>query len=459
MTGNLLRGGINRVFGENKPAIRGCMTQKARAYVDSENLYVINEIGGINSNVDLPSSYLLDKSEILDNNSNTIGYHRAGNQKNTAAEVKSTAEEVTQSQSVQNVNSGYMFSGKGNDKSVANEKNGWVFGSTLGYGSSYGKPNDGYPDYSFASRWTEIQSKVEPTTDVPVAMPTSEQQTEQSIRFCNNSLNSEEQSIYGMPFQVLGGKSPIELNDNGFLDQASGDPSPHSSQYTFGVNLVDQSARQAMVGGGTQYKEQEPQDWRLNGDFGSGEHFVTERSLDGSQAGYETLHDVLQEFGGWQGIQSAVEDKMDAAFSIAGSFASEWGEAYGETLLKKVPFPPYIKVAITVGFLAKKVYDVAKGVEDKRTALLNSLDGKVSEQEAQAIADDKVKDWLSEEIGKVVIEEGLDAVLDSLPMDTRSKRELSGVFLREARKTAIIQAWKTFVQEAETGRWERDITR
>lgn len=76
--------------------------------------------------------------------------------KNTAAEVKSTAEEVTQSQSVQNVNSGYMLSGKGNDKSVANEKNGWVFGSTLGYGSSYGKPNDGYPDYSFASRWTEI---------------------------------------------------------------------------------------------------------------------------------------------------------------------------------------------------------------------------------------------------------------------------------------------------------------
>ena len=124
-----------------------------------------------------------------------------------------------------------------------------------------------------------------------------------------------------------------------------------------------------------------------------------------------------------------------------------------------MPFPPYIKVAITVGFLAKKVYEVAKEVEDKRTALLNSLDGKVSEQEAQAIADDKVKDWLSEEIGKVVIEEGLDAVLDSLPMDTRSKRELSGVFLREARKTAIIQAWNRFVQEAETGRWERDITR
>lgn len=232
---------------------RACLIQGAREIVDSENLYVINGIGGINSNNDLISSYLPDKSEILDNNSNLTAYHRTDDQKNTAAEVKSTAEGTAQSQRMQSTNSGYMFSGKGNDKTVANEKNRWEFDSTLGDGSNRGKPNDGYPDYSFASRWTEIQSKVEPTIDVPVAMPTAEQQTEMSRQFGNSRTNGDEQSIYGMPFQVLGGKSPIELNDNGFLDQASGDPSPHSSQYTFGVNLVDQSARQAMASGGTSY--------------------------------------------------------------------------------------------------------------------------------------------------------------------------------------------------------------
>ena len=157
MTGNLLRGGINRVFGENKPAIRGCMTQKARAYVDSENLYVINGIGGINSNVDLPSSYLPNKSEILDNNSDSTAYHRTDDQKNTAAEVKSTAEGTAQSQRMQSANSGYMLSGKSYDKTIANEKNRWVFDSTLGDGSNRGKPNDGYPDYSFALQWTEIR--------------------------------------------------------------------------------------------------------------------------------------------------------------------------------------------------------------------------------------------------------------------------------------------------------------
>lgn len=343
-----------------------------------------------------------------------------------------------------------MFSGKSYDKTVANEKNRWVFDSTLGDGSNRGKPNDGYPDYSFASRWTEIQSKVEPTMiGIPLSVSTAEQQTEMSRQFGNSRTNGDEQSIYGATLQVPGGKNPIELDDNGFFEQVSGDHAPHSTQYRFKNNLFDQSAGRAMVGGGTEYKEQEPQDWRLNGDFGSGEQFVTERSLDGSQAGYETLHDVLQEFGGWQGIQSAVGDKMDAAFSIAGSFASEWGEAYGETLLKKVPFPPYIKVAITVGFLAKKVYEVAKEVEDKRTALLNSLDGKVSEQQAQAIADDKVKDWLADEVGKVVIEEGLDAVLNEVPLK----------YPRDITRKAIIAAWKTFVQEAETGRWVRGNAR
>ena len=163
----------------------------------------------------------------------------------------------------------------------------------------------------------------------------------------------------------------------------------------------------------------------------------------------QSVYDVLQEFGGWQGVKSAVGDKIVTGLSFAGNFVSEWGEAYGETLLKKAPLPPNIKFAVVVGFLAIKVYDVARGVEDKRTALLDSLKGKVTPQQAQAIADDKVKGWLAEEIGKVVIEEGLDAVLNEIPLK----------YPRDITRKAIIAAWKRFIAEAETGRWERDITR
>ena len=136
---------------------RACLIQGAREIVDSGKLYVINKTGGSNSNNDLISSYLPNKSEILDNNSNLTAYHRTDDQKNTAAEVKSTAEGTAQSQRMQSANSGYMLNGKSYDKTVANEKNRWVFDSTLGDGSNRGKPNDGYPDYSFASRWTEMQ--------------------------------------------------------------------------------------------------------------------------------------------------------------------------------------------------------------------------------------------------------------------------------------------------------------
>ena len=229
--------------------------------------------------------------------------------------------------------------------------NAWAFNNILGYGGNYGKQNEGYNAYSFLRRGTEIQNNIKPTiAGIPLSMSTAEQQTEMSRQFGNSRTNGDEQSIYGATLQVPGGKNPMELDDNGFFEQVSGDHPPHSTQYRFKNNLFDQSAGRAMVGGGTQYKEQEPQDWRLNGDFGSGEQFVTERSLDGSQAGYETLYDVLQEFGGWQGVKSAVGDKMDAAFSIAGSFASEWGEAYGETLLKKCHSHHILKLQLQSAF-------------------------------------------------------------------------------------------------------------
>ena len=233
---------------------RACLIQGAREIVDSGKLYVINKTGGSNSNNDLISSYLPNKSEILDNNSNLTAYHRTDNQKNTAAEVKSTAEGTAQSQRMQSANSGYMLSGKGNEKNAANVKNRWVFDSTLGDGSNRGKPNDGYPDYSFASRWTEMQSKIKPTiAGIPLSMSTVEQQTEMSRQFGNSRTNGDEQSIYGATLQVPGGKNPMELNDNGFLEQVSGNSSLHSSQYRIKKNLIDSNAEYDTESSGMSY--------------------------------------------------------------------------------------------------------------------------------------------------------------------------------------------------------------
>lgn len=107
-------------------------------------------------------------------------------------------------------------------------------------------------------------------------------------------------------------------------------------------------------------------------------------------------------------------------------------------------------MVITAIFLAEKVYDVAKGIADKRDAMIDVLTARgVSPEVAAARADDMVGRWLAEEIGKVVIEEGLDAVLD----------QISVTYPRAAAKDAIIEAWKTFIKKAETGTWERGVVR
>ena len=163
---NLFAGGISRVLLEDKPSIRGCLTYGAREIVDSERWRVANGMGEIDSNNELPSSYSRNRSEILGNNMDIAGDYCIENQKETASEVKSTIQEVTQSQRMQKTNGGYMLSGKGNDKTVANGKNGWVFDSTLGYGGNYGKQNDGYRDASFVSYQTDMQGVLKDGDDI-----------------------------------------------------------------------------------------------------------------------------------------------------------------------------------------------------------------------------------------------------------------------------------------------------
>lgn len=161
-----------------------------------------------------------------------------------------------------------------------------------------------------------------------------------------------------MPFQVLGGKSPIELNDNGFLDQASGDPSPHSSQYTFGVNLVDQSARQAMASGGTPY-----------GGMGqSWDEYVTQNStgvafaLNSVEDGLIVkphLHDFeynvkMIKYVSKQ-YEKQINDAWDMAEDMAPTIAIELAKK-GAMLL-----PPHLKVG-ALGLLA--LLDICLAVKD-----------------------------------------------------------------------------------------------
>ena len=165
-----------------------------------------------------------------------------------------------------------------------------------------------------------------------------------------------------------------------------------------------------------------------------GEVFVTKEGAETVWQSVQSVYDAMQEYG-------------ISVLSVAGNFVSEWGEAYGETLLKKIPFPPQARMMVTALFLAKKVYEVARGVADKHDAMTKSLEGKVSPKQAKAMADAKVGEWLSEEIGKVVIEEGLDVVLAQIPDKN----------LRGKAKDAIIGAWNTFIEKAEAGTWERGV--
>ena len=169
-------------------------------------------------------------------------------------------------------------------------------------------------------------------------------------------------------------------------------------------------------------------------DGGMGEVFITKEGAEAVWQSVQSVYDAMQEYG-------------ISVLSVAGNFVSEWGEAYGETLLKKMPFPPQARMMVTALFLAKKVYEVARGVADKHDAMTKNLEGKVSPKQAKAMADAKVGEWLSEEIGKVVIEEGLDAVLAQIPDKN----------LRGKAKDAIIGAWNTFIEKAEAGTWERGV--
>lgn len=193
-----------------------------------------------------------------------------------------------------------------------------------------------------------------------------------------------------------------------------------------------------------EYVAQNSTGWNFMEDSRMGEIFVTKQGVETIQ---QSVYDALQEYG-------------ISGLSVAGDFLSEWGKAYGETLLKKAPFPPNVKMAVTAIFLAKKVYDVAKGVQDKRVAMIDKLmAGGVSSEVAEARADDMVNGWLLEEIGKVVIEEGINVVLDSLPVEMYPKGDIRRERLRDAAKDAIIEAWNTFIAVAESGTWERGVVR
>ena len=188
-----------------------------------------------------------------------------------------------------------------------------------------------------------------------------------------------------------------------------------------------------------EYVDQNSTGWNFMRDNRMGEVFVSRQGAEAVLQTAQSVYDALQEYG-------------ISVLSVAGNFATEWGVAYAETLLKKAPFPQVRAVAVAL-FLAKKVYDVAKGVADKRKDKINELTAGDSSPEVVAAAatkaDEMIGIWLVEEIEKVVIEEGLDTVLDQIP----------GMYSRDKAKDAIITAWNTFIKNAESGRWERGVIR
>ena len=140
-----------------------------------------------------------------------------------------------------------------------------------------------------------------------------------------------------------------------------------------------------------------------------------------------------------------IQDKVREA----GSFLVDWGINYSEILLKKAPLPPNVQLAIAVGFFMINVCQVATRVQKRRTDEIARLQKEENYKPEVAIweANGKVNGWLAEEIGEVMIKEALDTVLQGLPLE-----------LRDGVKAALITAWGKFVDEAKSGKWERNET-
>lgn len=91
---NLFAGGTDTALYRESMVPRGCLTEKARILYDSVYGNMANGMRGASNGDSLKSYYSPSKSEMLGNNRDLTAYNQDENQKETAVEVRPTAQAV-----------------------------------------------------------------------------------------------------------------------------------------------------------------------------------------------------------------------------------------------------------------------------------------------------------------------------------------------------------------------------